>query len=131
MNTPALLAARDNARDPVRWMLFWGIPIGAMVLTNLLPLTAPVKMGAIIVSFAWIGVACLVNAMRCSRVHCWFTGPWCLLTSLLLLANVLAVPFITDFSFTVMANIGGAVAFALWLLPELFLGKYFLAGKET
>src|SRR5438876_7028359 len=33
-------------------------------------------------SLAVIGVACLINASRCSRVHCRFTGPFFILGAL-------------------------------------------------
>jgi hypothetical protein len=29
-----------------------------------------------IVALAWMGVACILNARRCGRTHCRFTGPY-------------------------------------------------------
>jgi len=127
MSTVESVAARDNARNPIGWFISWGVPILTIFAVNVLILQSEVKMWAVVTSFAWIGTACLANAMRCSRVHCWFTGPWCLLTAACLLGVALHTPIIGGLSFTTVANFGGASAIALWLLPELFFGKYFLA----
>src|SRR6266446_6699546 len=32
-------------------------------------------------SFVVMGAACLLNAARCGRVHCWFTGPFFILAA--------------------------------------------------
>lgn len=128
MSTAKSLAARDNARNPVRWFVSWGVPILVMALVNVVLQPGALQMGAIVASFAWIGTACLANATRCSRVHCWFTGPWCLMTALCLLGVSLHTPILGQLPFTTVTNIGGAGAVVLWLLPELFLGKYF-AGR--
>ena len=31
------------------------------------------------VAFTWMGIACVFNATRCGRMHCYFTGPFFLL----------------------------------------------------
>jgi len=33
-------------------------------------------------SYAWMGVGCVINAARCGRLHCYFTGPMFLLGAL-------------------------------------------------
>jgi len=126
MNTPLSPQDKDNAHTPRRFFMFWGIPLCGLAAASLLPLMPAVETGLFITSFAWIGIACLVNAMQCSRVHCWFTGPWCLLTALLLLADVLAIPGTRQLSFSLIVNVGGAGTVVLWLVPELALGRYFV-----
>lgn len=130
MTTIESLLAKDNARNPIRWFVSWGIPLLAMATVNVLRLPGTLGPDTIIGSFAWIGVACLTNALRCSRVHCWFTGPWCLMTAAVLLGISLRAPVLAQLPFSWLANIGGVGALILWLVPELFLGKYFLAHPE-
>lgn len=53
-------------------LLVWGVPLAAigagMVWSDLfLPLAIP--------AFAVMGGACVANAARCGRVHCYATGP--------------------------------------------------------
>ncbi len=52
----------------------WILPKAAIIATAFLPV--PVRMAVWIVALAWMGTACLVNARRCGRVHCRYTGPY-------------------------------------------------------
>ena len=56
-------------------MFWWGLPILIGLSTNILPV--PVAGAALIWAgaFAWMGTGCLLNARRCSRLHCFFSGP--------------------------------------------------------
>jgi hypothetical protein len=44
-----------------------------------------------IVALAWMGVACILNARRCGRTHCRFTGPYYLVMIIPVLALGLRV----------------------------------------
>ena len=66
------------------------------------------------------GVACVVNAARCGRVHCYITGPLYLLAAVAtLLAGMGFVPLRSSW-------IGGAVVGGTILayVPEWVRGKY-------
>jgi hypothetical protein len=53
---------------------FWGLPGAAMLAASLLdPLSRAVIWIAMLV---WMGVACFLNARRCSRTHCRITAPF-------------------------------------------------------
>jgi len=62
-----------------RWrvfILYW-LPAIAIVVAG-----APaISNGAVVwtVALATMGTACMVNALRCGRVHCYLTGPFFLL----------------------------------------------------
>ena len=66
-----------------------GLPLIVVLLLNLVSLPAGVFQGIVVVTLAWMGVACLINSKRCRRVHCAFTGPWFLLGSGTLLLDLL------------------------------------------
>jgi hypothetical protein len=83
-----------------------------------------------IISFAWMGIACLVNAFACNRVHCWFTGPWCLLVAFTLLAYELLDLRSARISFAEIVNAGFIIFLVLWFVPELLLGRYFPRGAQ-
>lgn len=75
-----------------RWTawLLWGVPAVLLVGTGSIGLSSvgTSSIGNIIhtvvwtVCFAVAGVACLVNARRCGRLHCFYTGPLYLLVAL-------------------------------------------------
>jgi hypothetical protein len=77
-------SCRDLAGS-CRWSLIWW---GPAVL--LLAVTASAgwwwHVAGWSLGLAWIGGLCLVNAARCGRVHCRFTGPFALAMALFVLA---------------------------------------------
>ena len=71
-----------------------------------------------------LGSACLANALRCGRVHCYITGPFFLLMALASLLYGLGILPLGGSGWNV---IGAAIlvgAIALTCLPEIFFGKY-------
>lgn len=97
----------DSVRRPSHVLAFWLVPgsiaAGAFVGADRLP--ALLLMGA--AACFVMGVACLVNAARCHRLHCYLTGPYFVL---------LAVGAATAYGF----DTGNAHHSREWLL--LFLG---------
>lgn len=77
--------------------------------------------------FAVMGAACVVNALRCGRVHCWFTGPWFLLAAAV---TVLRYVGLVGIAWPTIINAGMVGALLLYFVPEKIWGKYF-AGKAT
>jgi hypothetical protein len=55
-------------------MLAWGLPHAALVLG--LFVDVPARTAIWLVALAWMSAACLLNARRCGRTHCRFTGPY-------------------------------------------------------
>jgi hypothetical protein len=108
---------KDFARRGIAWLL-WGVPAAALLLGSLV---APVpRMLLWTPAFIVAGVACVVNATQCGRVHCYITGPLYLLAAV---ASVLAgmgfVPLRPSW-------IGGAVlgGTILAYVPEWVRGTY-------
>ncbi len=107
----------DLVRRPIRWLL-WGVPavlfvLGAFVAPLLrLLLWTP--------AFLMAGVACLMNARRCGRLHCYITGPLYLLaalTTVLVGMSVLSLPS----RWIAWGAIGGTI---LAHAPEWVRGRY-------
>src|SRR5438477_9569459 len=55
-------------------LLAWWMP-KAVILAGLF---VPVSFRAVIwiIALIWMGTACLLNARRCNRTHCRYTGPY-------------------------------------------------------
>ena len=64
--------------------LVWGLPV-AVMLGGLL-LDVPARTALWTVALAWKGMACILNARRCRRTHCRYTGPYYLTMILPVLA---------------------------------------------
>lgn len=71
-------------------------------------------------SFAMMGVACLVNARGCGRLHCFVTGPLFLVASLATALDAFAVVHIDWKLVFLGAGIGTVGAYSL----EWLRGKY-------
>lgn len=91
-------------------LLAWGLPHAALVAGLLV--VVPARTAIWIVAHAWMGVACILNARRCGRTHCRFTGPYYL---------VMIVP--------VLALGSGIVP--VGLLGWLVLGAVIILGSKT
>jgi hypothetical protein len=69
------------ARRSVDWTgsvrsygLIWGPPITSLI--GGLLLDVPARTVVWVLALAWMGMACLLNARRCGRTHCCYTGPY-------------------------------------------------------
>jgi hypothetical protein len=108
---------KDLTRRRIGWLL-WGVPAAALVVGSLVaPLPRMLLWTpALVVG----GVACLVNAAHCGRLHCYVTGPLYLLAALatvLVGAELVPLPW---------AWVGWAVAGGTILayIAEWIRGKY-------
>jgi len=70
----AAQSARDWLGKAHTSIIAWWLPKGAVVAA----LFAPVSARAAVWSAAliWMGTACILNAKRCGRTHCRYTGPY-------------------------------------------------------
>lgn len=105
-------------------LILWRIPAIAIVASTFLK-DSPLKAGIWTVAFGQMGLACVLNASRCGRLHCYFTGPLYLLGALasLLRGSGLIRLSWDDIGLTVLAGY-----LLLGRLPERIWGKYRLSG---
>src|SRR6266404_8694133 len=104
-------ARNDLVERNISWVL-WRLPLLAFVIGVFL--TPPARLLVWTPAFSIAGVACLINARRCGRLHCFITGPLYLLAAL---ATVAAAPW-SWIAFGVVA--GTIAAYAV----ESQRGKY-------
>ena len=99
-------------------------PIVAIVATGPLGLSR-LTIGIIwFVSLGVMGGACLWNARRCGRVHCYYTGPFFLLIGVIALLNGLELLPFGNKGWPwlgILLLFGGIV---LTVLPEKIWGSY-------
>jgi hypothetical protein len=111
------LAANPRANLLALW-----IPQAAIVAGLFASVAARVAIW--IVALTWMGTACILNAKRCGRTHCRYTGPYYL--------AMIAPTFALGFSFPSVSSLGWLIlAFVillgsklLWWGSERAWGKY-------
>ena len=102
--------AKDWARSLGGYLIAWGIPSVILVAAGLLDPAPRALVWAGVL--AWMGAGCLLNARRCGRTHCRYTGPYYL---------AMIVP---------VALLGaGAVSFGAW--AWWVLGAMILLGAKV
>lgn len=98
-------------------VLLWGVPVIALVMGSYFP---RVRLVLWLPALLAMGVACLRNAARCGRVHCYVTGPLSLLAAVYVALSAFHIVPIEPGMFL---NILLAVA-VLACLAEIPFGKY-------
>jgi hypothetical protein len=87
MVNASIQSSRDWLNSARTNLLAWWMPHTAMFGALLLPV--PVRVAVWTLALIWMGTACILNARRCNRTHCRYTGPFYLAMT----APVLALGF--------------------------------------
>jgi len=121
-------AARDDRQDVTRRLLglvlWYGLPIAAIYAAGHY-LQDPRLIGLVWASaFGVMGGKCLANAMNCSRVHCYFTGPWLLLAAVASLLHGFGLSPSGWLTWGRIGNVGFIGALLLWFGSEAIFGRY-------
>ena len=109
-----------------RWrvfILYW-LPAIAIVLAGAPVISNGWRTAVWTVALATMGLACIVNALRCGRVHCYLAGPFFLLMALVALSYGLGILHLDGNGWNLLGLIALIGTIVLWYLPEMFLGKY-------
>src|SRR5262245_8119811 len=118
----AVRAASDWLGQWRASLLAWWLPQAAVLAGLLAPPAARAVLW--IVALAWMGTACLLNARRCGRTHCRYTGPFYLamIAPVLLLASgVVAFDVYGWLALAVLILAGGKV---IWWITERVWRKF-------
>jgi hypothetical protein len=114
-------------RDLVRgWSAFalWCVPTVLIVIGAFLPNARALLW---IPSFLVMGVACIVNARGCGRLHCYVTGPVFLLGALASALDALAMLAVAWWLVLVAVALGTLLGYSL----EWIRGKYIETSSST
>jgi hypothetical protein len=130
MNVPVPAGrSRDWSRQPLGIAFWWGLPIALGVSTNFLGLSPALTASIWAVAFAWMGTGCVLNALRCARLHCFVSGP-------VLWLGAIAAALVGSgvlpgrHALGDVVNITSALAI-LSFLPELGWGMYRATSRGT
>src|SRR5258708_38173968 len=88
--------ARDWLASVHISLLAWWMPKAA-ILAGLFVLVS-VRAVIWIIALVWMGTACILNARRCNRTHCRYTGPY----YLLMIAPVLVLGLVSAWIYSWM-----------------------------
>lgn len=122
--TDEVSPARRNADSTrgIRGCLTFGVPIAILLISSDIGTRYLVVVWPSLLTF--LGVACLLNARRCGRTHCYVTGPFfLLLAGIALLYGIGVLPLgARGWSTLSLALVVGSVV--LCCVPEWIFGRY-------
>jgi hypothetical protein len=116
--------SRDILSSPWRALLVFWLPALAIFVAGSSGLSAGWRTIVWTVALGIMGTACIANALRCGRVHCYITGPFFLVMALVTLLYGLGVVTLGRNGWNLIGLTILVGAIALCCLPEMFLGKY-------
>jgi hypothetical protein len=89
-------------------------------------LFVPASVRAVIwiIALVWIGTACILNARRCNRTHCRYTGPYYLAMIIPALVLRIVSSGIYEWMFLALLIVGGS--WLIWWATERAWGKFLL-----
>ena len=116
--------SRDILSSPWRaFAVFW-LPAIAIVVAGSSGFSSIGRTIVWTVALGIMGAACIANALRCGRVHCYITGPFFLVMALVTLLYGGGVVSLGRNGWNLIGLTILVGAIVLWCLPEMFLGKY-------
>jgi hypothetical protein len=113
---------KDWAGDLTTFTLMWGIPTATMLAALLFE---PMLRAAVwAVMLTWVGSACIANARRCGRTHCYYTRPFFLFMALIVLAYAGGVTPLGSHGWTIIGLTTIAGTGIIWWASEHLLGTF-------
>jgi asparagine N-glycosylation enzyme membrane subunit Stt3 len=74
MINPTTDTSRDWLGSKRTSLLAWWIPLAAIITGLFIPVS--LRTPVWVIALGWMGAACMLNARRCNRTHCRYTGPY-------------------------------------------------------
>ncbi len=74
MSSPTADTSRDWLGSKRTNLLAWWIPLATILAGFLAPVS--LRTAGWVIALGWMGAACMLNARRCNRTHCRYTGPY-------------------------------------------------------
>ncbi len=119
---PQLGATHNDWASGRSLLLIWGLPSVALVLSALF--NGPYLIVVWPVLLTGMGAACLLNARRCGRTHCYVSGPFFLLLAVVaLLYSVGVLPLGANGWWLLSAVLVGGGTLLIYA-PDRLFGRY-------
>jgi hypothetical protein len=74
---PTMDTSRDWLSSKRTNLLAWWIPLAVILAGFFVPVS--LRTAGWVIALGWMGAACMLNARRCNRTHCRYTGPYYLI----------------------------------------------------
>lgn len=124
MESGSTCKSRDILSNPRSALTLFWLPAIAIVVAGIPAFSDNWRTIVWAVALSAMGAACVANALRCGRVHCYLTGPFFLVMALITLLYGLGVVPLGRNGWNLIGLTILVGAIVLCCLPEMFFGKY-------
>lgn len=122
MSTDTDATTRDWVRNPRTSLVGWWLPHAAIVAGLFAPV--PVRATIWTIALVWMGAACILNARRCGRTHCRYTGPYYLAMIVPVLLFAVDIDSAGFFAWLILGVVIFAGSRIIWWATEHTWGKF-------
>jgi hypothetical protein len=124
MQTYSRGGSKDLLSDRFATMAIYWLPIVVLFASGFFEIGNALRTVIWASALTTMGIGCVVNALRCGRIHCYATGPYFLLMAVAAVLYGLEIAPLgaRGWNMIALATVVGGVA--LYYLPELFFGRY-------
>ncbi len=120
---------RDVLCSGAKMFLFWCLPSFAFALGFFV--SPGLKTVLWTLSLGFMGTVCLLNASRCGRIHCYFTGPFFIVAAVTSLGYGIGLLPFGPSGWKWIGDITIIGAIVLSCIPEIVLGRYRRNGPDV
>ena len=116
--------AHDMLSNPLLAFALFCLPAIAIIATGHYRVGGGWRTAVWTAALSIMGTACVANAVRCGRVHCYITGPFLLVMAVVTLLYGLGILPLGGNGWNAIGLTILIGAIGLSCLPEMFFGKY-------
>ena len=105
-------------------LIFWWLPALALVASGAMRVPGAILTAIWTASLLVMGIGCVINARRCGRTHCYFTGPFFVVMAALVALHGSGILSLGEHGWQWLWNTLLAGGLLLYFLPEWLWGRY-------
>lgn len=113
----------DLVKTPHTFFLLWGMPLLVLLFTSFL-VDEVLKTWTWFAALVWMGAACFINASRCARRHCYYTGPFFIIMAIIVMLHGYEIIWFGANGWLFLGLTIAIGFFVLWFFPEYKHGQY-------
>lgn len=118
------MTSRDIFRSWWTTGAVFGLPVLAIVASGFPVVPPGWRTATWVVALIVMGAGCVINALRCGRIHCYFTGPFFLIMAVAALLYGLGVLPLGKFGWNTISAVVLIGTLIFYCVPEMFAGRY-------
>lgn len=115
---------------PITVAIYW-VPALVLVVSGFVDVDQTWRTVIWAVALTTMATGCIVNAVRCGRVHCYVTGPFFLIVAVVVLVLGLSPAPLGPRDWNTIALTVLVGALVLRFVPEMFFGRYWRRGRAA